>query len=231
MRIPDHPEVERISFRGIVADLLGVLNLERGITYTIRKLLADPQGAIREYLFEDRRRMARPLPLLVLLVAVAAYLSFRFLPIQGDVLEKIQNAPSTASLPPLILRTLGLYLAAIQQYFNLTFVSTLPFQALATWLLYRNLRLHYMEHLVINVYIVCIQTLVYIVFIPLFSRFPMLVVIPIASLSVGYLLYALRRIFGMSWVDTIARAVGVWVFLQAAQVFIFGCFLVAALLQ
>lgn len=214
-----------------MADVLGVLNLEKGILYTIRRLLADPQGAIREYLFEDRRHMARPLPLLVLLVALAAYVSFRFLPIQGDLLEKLRNAPGTASLPPLIMRTLGLYLNAIQQFFNLTYVSTIPFQALATWLLYRNLRLHYMEHLVINVYIFCIQTLAFIIFIPLFSRFPSLVLIPIASFSIGYLLYALRRIFGMGWVETIARAVGVWVFLQAAQVFIFLCFLVAALMQ
>lgn len=230
MQIPEHPHVERISFRGIMDDLLGIFNLEKGIPYTIKRLITDPQGAVREYLFEDRRRMAKPLPLLVLLVALAAYVSFRFLPIEGDVLEQLRLSPDAESIPPLIMRTLELYLRAIQQYFNLTYMSTIPFQALATWLMYRHLRLHYMEHLVINVYIFCIQTIIYIVTMPLAIKFPIVAVLQMA-LSMGYFLYALRRIFDMGWVETIARALGIWVVLQAAQIFILLGFLIAALLQ
>lgn len=230
MQIPEHPNIERISFRGILDDLLGILNLERGIPYTIKRLITDPQGAVREYLFEDRRRMAKPIPFLVLLVALAAYVSFRFLPIEGDVLEEVRRSPGSASIPPLILRTLELYLRAIQQYFNLTYMSAIPFQALATWLLYRHLHLNYMEHLVINVYIFCIQTILYIVAIPLTIKFAPIAILQ-AVLSVGYFLFALRRIFGMGWIETIARAVGIWLVLQISQIFILLGFLIAALMQ
>lgn len=229
MQIPERPNIERISFRSILDDLLGILNLERGIPYTIRRLITDPQGAVREYLFEDRRRMAKPLPLLVLLVALAAYVSFRFLPIEGDVLEQVRLSPNSASIPPLIMRTLELYLRAIQQYFNLTYMSTIPFQALATWLLYRHLHLHYMEHLVVNVYIFCIQTIIYVLAMPLSIKFAPIAFLQ-AILSTGYFLYALHRIFGMGWIETIARAVGIWVMLQVAQVFILLGFLIAALM-
>lgn len=230
MQIPEHPNIERISFRGVVDDLLGIINLQRGIPYTIKRLITDPQGAIREYLFEDRRRMAKPLPLLVLLVALAAYVSFRFLPIEGEVFEQLKLSYNDKSIPPLILRTLELYLRAIQQYFNLTFMSTIPFQALATWLLYRHLRLHYMEHLVINVYIFCIQTIIYVLAMPLSIKFAPIAFLQ-AILSMGYFLYALHRIFGMGWIETIARAIGIWVVLQIAQVFVLLGFLIAALMQ
>jgi len=58
---PDRPNIPRITWKSLAEHILEQLNLERGLGYTIKALLLKPRPALCEYLFEDRRRMVKPL--------------------------------------------------------------------------------------------------------------------------------------------------------------------------
>lgn len=228
MNVPEQPQLPRLSFRKIAEDVLEVVNLEKGIPYTIKRLIADPGSAMQEYLFENRQRMAKPFPLLVLLVAIATYMSYRFLNINEEVVDVFTNSPEAKEIPPLILKTMTLYLRAVTQYFNLVYMSSIPLLALGTYLLFPNSRLNYVEHLMINTYLFCVQTLIFILFAPIVPFFPLIAVL-MALLTYFYLAYALRKIFRTKWGEAIGKTVALYFILQTSQIFLLALVLLAVL--
>lgn len=216
MNVPDQPQLPRLTFRKIAEDVLEVVNLEKGIPYTFKRLIADPGSAIREYLFENRQRMTKPFPLLVLLVAVAAYMSYRFLQINEAGVDFFANSPEAKNISPLILKTVTLYLRAVTQYFNLVYMSSIPLLALGTYFLFRNFRLNYVEHLVMNTYLYCVQTLIFILFAPIVPFFPLIAVL-MGLLTYFYLAYALKKTFRTRWGEAIGKTVALHLILQTAQ--------------
>jgi hypothetical protein len=228
MNVPEQPKLPRLSFRKIAEDALEVVNLERGIPYTFKRLVVDPGGAIQEYLFENRQRMAKPFPLLVLLVAVAAYMSYRFLNVNESVVDVFANSPEVKEIPPLILKTMTLYLQAITQYFNLMYMSSIPLLALGTYLLFRNFRLNYMEHLVMNVYLFCVQTLIFIVLV-IFVLYSLVMAGVMGLLTYVYLAYALKNIFRTKWGEAIGKTIALYLILQTTQLFMLALVLLGVL--
>lgn len=57
--------IKRIDWHYIVHEIEHVLHFERGIIYTIQKLLTDPGQAIRQYISENRSRLVKPLIFIV----------------------------------------------------------------------------------------------------------------------------------------------------------------------
>ena len=210
MKIPLQPAEERISLRQIAAHILEVLNLERGLGYTVKKMLADPYGAIREYLFENRRRMVRPITLLLLVVGITTYLSFRYFPMDQQFVDEAEMK----QLPSAIRPAIALILQWVRQYYNLFLMSSLPFAALATYLLFRSDGLNYAEHLIINIYVYSIQTLLLLLFIPLIVAYPKIFGPMIGLISTGYAVYAFTRIFEQTWKKGLLKTVLVYVLSQ-----------------
>lgn len=212
MKPPVDPTLERISLRSIGGYILESLNLERGLGYTIHKLIVYPYAAIREFLFEDRRRMVKPLTLLLLLVGIATFLSFRFLGLEDELTkspEPIELLPGFLTFSPEQVVKITVFL---RQYFNLALISALPFLALASWLIFRGQGLNYAEHLVINVYIYCIQTIMVIVWIPLFpaTGYSSLTAILLTFVVVAYMIYAYKKIFEQSWLHGVLKTLAVY---------------------
>ncbi len=221
MQIPEHPNVPRLSFKGILEDIFAVFNLEKGIPYTFKRLIFDPRGAIEEYLFEDRRRLVKPVSLLVLMTAIAAYVSFRSLPLDIDAADSIRNSPGAAEIPPVLLKTLEFYLGTVRQFFNLTYMSSVPFLAGATFWLYGASRLNYLEHLAMNIYIFCVQTLVFIFTTPFVMKAPLAAFLQMV-LVYGYLAYALKHIFKSNWGEAVGKTIAMLVIVQLLQLVLFA---------
>ncbi len=194
MQIPNPSPLPRISWRSIGADLLQQLNLERGIGYTIRQLIAAPEAAMREYLFENRRRFIKPFPFLLLTVGIATFMSVRYLPVGDALLAEMKKDGDFAQIPESARPVLEWVAMATKKYFNLLYMSTLPGVTLATYWVFRKSRLMLPEHLVINVYLFCLQTLIYLPFIPFATAYPWTAFLQ-AGLILGYLFYAYLRIF------------------------------------
>lgn len=221
MRIPETPEVQRITWRRIAGEVLQQINLERGLGYTVRQLLLMPGAAMREYLFVDRRRMMKPFPFLLLTVGVATFLTLRTLPMGEELLAELRKDPDLAAIPQSLIPLVEWLTLATKQYFNLIYMSTLPAAALATYFVYRKAKLYLTEHLVINVYIFSIQTIFYLFFIPFITRSEVAGILN-ALLPWAYTVYALIRIFDQPLWAGIGRGLVVLVLTQLFYVVVIG---------
>ncbi len=202
MKVPEHPGEDRISLRHIGERILEQLNLERGLGYTLKVLTLHPRRAMQEYLFENRRRMVAPLPLLLLTVGIATFLSYQFFDLEAELNLRPEQEETWERLPWRLRPALQFLLAFGRQYFNLLLISTLPFLALASFFIFHRQKLYYAEHLVINTYIYSIQTLLVIPLLLLIGWSPgqeTIAGVVTGLLSSGYLLYAFTLIFEQSW--------------------------------
>lgn len=225
MRPPPDPPIERLTLSGIAEGLLEQLHLDRGIGYTIKLLVVRPRRAIEEYLFEDRGRMIRPFTLLLLSVGIATFLSLEFVLQEGAVSEVQADL---AGYPERLRRALVLLIGGIRNYFNLFYLSSLLPLTLASFLLFRSQKLNLAEHLVLNSYLFSIQTIMYIVAIPILvwreSRLTWTVVIPVV-----YTIWFYKDVFDLGWVEGGWKTVLVFVIGQALWLLLgglaFGVFL------
>lgn len=202
MKVPDHPAQERISLRHIAEVILSQFNLERGLGYTVKMLVRSPRAAMQEYLFENRRRMVAPLPLLLLTVGIATFLSYQFLDLETELKLLPDQEAGWKKIPAGMRTALSFLLAFSRQYFNLFLISALPFLALASFLVFKEQQLYFAEHLVINIYIYSIQTMLVIPLILLITSLPgreTAIGAVFGLLSLLYLVYAFSVIFEQSW--------------------------------
>ncbi|MBK7871932.1 MAG: DUF3667 domain-containing protein [Saprospiraceae bacterium] len=217
MKVPETMPVKRITLQGVGEEMFAQFNLEKGLGYTVWQLIAAPGKAIREYLFEDRSRMMRPLNLVLLVVAITTFISLRYLPNDAVMENELQSSNLPASLIP----AMSLFLKLSRQYFNLMLLSGLPAISLGTYLIFRDRGLNYAEHLVINMYIFATQTILYLPLLPFLNKIPWLSVI-VYILNIGYILYAIMRIFEIRFLETLWRLIVAYLIAQFVQLFFFG---------
>ncbi len=218
---PEHSKISRISWSSIAAYLLEQFNLERGLGYTVKQMLLRPQRAITEYLFEDRHRMVKPLSFMLLVVAIAAFMSTYLLDFNSSIAEVVKADPTLKKLPIEVQKLFISFFELSQQYFNLFLMSNLPTITLTTYLIFREKGLNFPEHLVINVYIFSIQTLLILPLIPFLLSSPFFS-IPLLIFNLGYFYYALTKIFGLKWGEGALKTLLVYLLGQTLQSLLMG---------
>lgn len=204
---------DRISFATIGAAILQQLNLEKGIGFTIKALSLRPGPAIKEYLFENRSKYTKPLTLLLLIVAGATFLSLKLLPIDNSLVEAMENDPTLNFFPEKLQGTIRQLPIFLKKYFNLAFMSSIPAVALSTYFLFKEKGFNLAEHFIINIYIFSIQTIFFIIFMPLLSYWKWTVGLHIAALAF-YTIYAYRQIFDQTWMQSLAKSILVYLMTQ-----------------
>lgn len=210
MKVPQEPPVQRLSFRYLIDQVLQVLNLERGIGYTIKWMVLNPRKAIQQYLFEDRKRMVKPLSFVVLIAAITTYLTVTFI-FQGDeLLNQLHADPDWEEVPENLKPIIDKLLIISQKYFNLSYLSTIPLLSFATFLVFKESGLNLTEHLVINSYLYCMQSFFIILIIPFLVWLPQLGAI-LAIPIFGYLIYAYASIFELKWLEAVGKVLLVYV--------------------
>jgi hypothetical protein len=207
--LPTNPQIERITLRSIAGQVLEQLNLERGLGYTIKLLALDPGKAIREFLFEDRGRMIRPLPFLLLTVGVATYLSLQFLPLNQDMIARLHSDPGWNDTPDWLKPVVEMLIVGLQKYFNLMYMASLPFMTVSTFIIFNPYRLNFAEHLVLNIYLFCMQTLIYILTFPILASLNFLALLQTVFFTI-YTVYFFKKVFNLSWRQGIIRSLLVY---------------------
>ncbi len=213
-------ELERFTLQKIIKDILYVLNLEQGMGYTLKRLFIEPGTAIREYLFEDRTRLTRPFQLIVLLVAIATFLTLMVLPDMEALIEELHKTEGWENFTPAVQESMEWFTKNMKQYFNIFFLAGIPFISLSTFWIFRTPKYHYAEHLIINTYLSCPQTLFFILYIPFLKAsgfFAIFQIIPV----VVYSIYAYRQIFRESLWNVSWKSCVCFLLYQ----FIFGLFM------
>ena len=116
MRVPKDPKLERYTLKKIGAQILEQLNLERGLGYTVKMWIIDPRRALEEYLFENRQRMTKPFPFLLLLVAIATFVSLRVLVPEAELEQELSNVEELEGIPPFLVSGIALFNRYFSQY-------------------------------------------------------------------------------------------------------------------
>lgn len=204
MKTPDKSPLERISFQHIFRQLLQVLNLEKGLGYTVKWLVINPHKAIYEYLYENRNRMIKPFAFVVLVAAVATYLTVTFIFKGDDLLQQLHADPDWDTVPERLQLVIERLMIMTQKYFNLSYLSSIPFIALATFWVFKEDGLNFAEHLVINCYLYCMQSIILILMIPALALWAETGLVS-AGLLLGYQVYAYSRIFEVGWLEGLGK--------------------------
>lgn len=218
--MPQKPAPERITIRYLANELLLIANLEKGFGYTVKVFFLRPRQAVVEFLQENRKRMMKPFPMLVLLLTVATFLSLRLLPLGEPLWQDFKEDGGADLFSPFVQEAIHSLTIAMQKYFNILFVLSLPGQAVGSYLLFRKHGYNFAEHLVINTYLFCIQTLIYILILP-FIPWNESIAGPLLIIGMfGYWYYALKCVFQPGWWPLIWKSAAITLIGQAVTNFL-----------
>lgn len=209
MKIPENPKVARISIHYIADQLLQVFNLEKGMGYAIKWMLLDPGKAIQEYLYEDRKRMVKPISFLVLVTAVATYLTLTYIFKEDTFLQQLHADPDWEHIPDQFKPVIDQLMLVTQKYFNLAYMNSIPFISLASFWVFKEAGMNWAEHLVLNSYVYCMQTILLILGMPFLLKWPEAGLI-FTILLIVYLVYAYCRIFELNWLKGLGKTILVY---------------------
>ena len=188
---------ERFTLRSIAKEVLGELNFEKGILYTLKALTLYPAKAIKTYLHEDRTRLVKSSRFLFISVAIATFLALEFSDLQSPAgpqteISNAAEAPSSSEITGKIGARMGTRLSKLfSDYINLMMLLSVPILAVVSYLLFLKNGMNYAEHLVTNTFVWGYLTYLYIPFIPFGSRVQILffVLCLVYSSVVFYLLF------------------------------------------
>lgn len=213
-------EIRRIDTRYLGNELLLLANLEKGLGYTLRRWVLRPGQAAQEYLYENRQRMMKPLGLLALSVAIATFLSLRTLPLGDPLWQDVREDLPVGLLSEELVFIIKQLVLGMKQYFNLFFVLSLPGQAIGTFVCFQGSGYNIAEHLVINTYIFCIQTVMYLLTLPFLNAYPGISAVFLSTSLLLYTFYAAWRIFRYSALQTLLRISGAYLLAQVVSNFL-----------
>ncbi|HMQ46789.1 MAG TPA: DUF3667 domain-containing protein [Saprospiraceae bacterium] len=187
------PQIERVSLRKMWVNILSILNLERGMFYTIWQLILAPGTAMQRYLFLDRSRFIEPLKFLVIAVAFFLFMAINYFPNSNwfDVDQEASFSNGSESYSKVTV--------FLQQYANLVMLFSVPIAAWISWRLFRKYRLNYGEHLVLNAFLYGFLTFVSILMLPLSLGSASTYSNSILAVFCIYSIYFFQSLFSMPW--------------------------------
>lgn len=202
--LPDNfptPEIERVSTKTIGASLLSILNLERGIFYTVWELIKNPGEAMRRYLFLDRSGFIEPMKFLVLTIPIFLFLSFTFFPDTGFFagFEEGLSTSDQGEVDPEKQALAQNMIEIFKGYANLMLLITVPISAIFTRAIFRKYKLNFGEHLVLNAFLYGFLTFMTTLLLPTSFISTDLNTWLTTLLYLAYTAYFLRSFFQFSW--------------------------------
>lgn len=152
--------VRRITLKQSVADFLDAFNVERGLIYTIKRLLTQPGSLIRDYLTDGRFKIVNAFRLLIITTA----LSLVILNTTGIFENLFQGAEEQTVEEA---RGVQLMNTLLTDWYNLALWLSIPSYALFSYLFFRKYKpFNYAEHLVMVSFYISINNLLVIAFLP-----------------------------------------------------------------
>lgn len=156
----------RLTVRGVAQQVAhDVMNLDRGLVFTVLELTRRPGDAIRDYVDGRRVRYTGPVRYFVLAVALGTFASTQF-GVTDDVARELVKGMGQA--PPVTARQISQFMA---QWMTLFMALSMPVWAAVTRGIFARARMTYAEHLALNLYAYAQQTLLLVVMLILAARF------------------------------------------------------------
>jgi hypothetical protein len=157
--------LERITNKKLVQDLLSILNLQRGVPYTIWEVIKNPGKTIRTYLYEDRRRYVNSFRTLSIMVAISTFILYQIDFFDGaefDYTVQSDN-PSQAELQKKASSMVASLLKEYLSWFNFLMV---PFIGAFTYLFFKSSGYNFAEHTTAQAYLLSATTAISLMVLP-----------------------------------------------------------------
>lgn len=157
-------KVNRLNWHYLVDEFQhSIIHADKGILYTIKRLLVKPEAAIANYLNGKRVGMFKPFGFLVILATINGLLSqllgivytIDFAGLEVEVNKEIANNN--------LIITEWIY----SHYSLVSLVSIIPV-SFFSWIIYKKSKLVFVEHLVLNAYLLGMQCLIFSALIPIY---------------------------------------------------------------
>ena len=164
--------VGRINFSYLTDEISNsVLQVNRGIFFTIKELFIRPGHSIREFIEGKRKQHFKPLAFVLLLSTIYVLLTYfigtkTFL---GDAISGIIDATSKGDKE---LSKSVIILNWLANNYAYSTLLLLPVFSLASFLAFKKAKYNYFEHLILNLYIQGQQIVIYILFLFLHYTLP-----------------------------------------------------------
>jgi len=153
-------KVSRINFTSFASELSGsIFQINRGLFYTIKELFVRPGHSIREYLEGKRKNHFKPIAYAFTLSTIYFLLSrlFESPTFINDAMEGFAIGVSDTGEGAHGLKIIEWF----AKNYAYTILLLLPMYALASFIAFREAGWNYLEHCVLNAYIIGQQAIIY----------------------------------------------------------------------
>lgn len=130
-----------------------LLHTNKGLFYSIKKILKSPGKTAREYIEGNRVNHYKPILLIFLLSGISAFISYKLLGF-AEVIKSLNNQKYGNS------KVMADVMSALSNYNAIFMLLLLPIFAITTKLAFKKWGNNYYEHIVMNCYILSAYTLV-----------------------------------------------------------------------
>jgi len=150
--------IQRMNAKYLLHDFLyALIYFDRGLLYTVKELFTRPGHSIREYLQGKRVKHFKPISLLIILSTFYALL-YHFFNVDIFLTNKNTNLTENG-------------ISSIKDYFDAHYVFTevlfLPLISIASYIVFRKRGYNFIEHVVINSFLLIQVLCLKLVFLPL----------------------------------------------------------------
>jgi hypothetical protein len=154
---------KKINYNYLIDEISNnILQVNRGIFFTIKELLIRPGHSIREFLNGKRKQHFKPIAFVLLTSALYVLITFlldekTFLgSLISGMIRALTETGSEKSITANILSWLS-------NNFSYSSLFLLPFFSLASYISFRKEEYNFFEHLILNCYLTGQQTLIYLI--------------------------------------------------------------------
>jgi len=166
----------------------GLLHFDKGILFTTKELFTRPGNSIREFLEGKRVKHFQPISLVLVLAGIYGLL-FHFFKI--NMFENYVVATGPGERVSHINETIGTMSEWIGQHYSILALLQIPIFTIGTYLCFRKSGYSFVEHLIINTFLIGQRLILHIITFPLYyisNGTPMLTSVDRIINLIGYAL-------------------------------------------
>ena len=198
-------DTQRFAFKTFFTEsLIDSLELDRGVLATVKKLVTQPGTLILAYVKGQRIDTLNPARFLFVSGALATFISLRYQIFEvGQEEIVMQHSSPMPQVTPLLRwywNTFEQFWPFVNEYTTLLNILSIPIFSLCSYVLFIKRGFNYIENVVLNTYIVCMQLLLLVLFVPfleLFLEAKNALISVYTLITLGYNLWAYMCFYGM----------------------------------
>ncbi len=189
--------LKRINGKYIIHEIGNVLYFERGLLYTIRKLITSPGQAVRNYLTENRSRLVKPI-IFIILTSLIYTLTISIFHIEDGYFTYEGDEPSSAQ---------SKITTWIQSHYGYANLIMGIFIAFWVKLFFKKYRFNIFEILIMLCFVMGIEMLIFSIF-GLVHGVTNLNIMSIGGMvGMGYCSWAIGNFFGKTQIINYVKAI------------------------